>query len=544
MERYVNLFRLPVKLYIHGSPLLIVAGALLKDNQTGNILAQLKFRNISNKEIKAIKVCIKAFDVSGTEIQGIKDYQYLDLSAFCNAEFGQKMAVLLPDRVTRSFSVACTSVIFSDNTTWESEENVVWEPLPQQQNLEDVIGNLWQQYQRDTSIHSSFEPLQYDDLWLCSCGQINQNTESKCFYCQLEKEKIFSALNLEELEKRQVLFEQEEQERRKEKERQEAIKEEEAKKRAAKINKILIIFLVCILLIAGIIALTTKILIPMYQYNSALSTMEAGEYDKAIEAFEKLGDFKDSQEQINEAKYRQALSYIEKKENLEEAYHILADLDDYKDSEEHLAKFSVVLSSVEYEYSKPVQLTYSDTGKIQSIRIGNDNSYAIYKIGDDLFPESVQYYFQDPKNNFYTKDYKIAQENKEIELQKNYSEGRNSITCTTSYTCNNNNQRNESFESFYYYENELKYNPSESLSYPYTHESRKQLSGFVNYQESTIHNNIIQQLNVDLHDMKWDSSDTLYINFKYDYLYDEGKMNTCDLPMFGFYFIQELLAIY
>lgn len=582
MERYVNLFRLPEKLYIHGSPLLIAAGALLKDNQTGNILAQLKFRNISNKEIKAVKVCIKAFDVSGTEVQGIKDYQYLDLSAFCNAEFGQKMAVLLPDRVTRSFSVACTSVIFSDNTTWESEENVVWQPLPQQQNLEDVVGNLGQQYQRDTSIHSRFEPLQYDDLWLCSCGQINQNTESQCFHCQLEKAEIFSALNLEELEKKQVLFEQEEQERKKEKERQEAIKEEEAKKRLAKINKILIIFLVCILLIAGIIALTTKILIPMYQYNSALSTMEAGEYDKAIEGFEKLGDFKDSQEQINEAKYRKgselleqelfsdaapifasiedykdskekleasqkepqyrkALSYIEKKNNLENAYHTLIKLGDYKDSEDYLSKFSVVLSSVEYEYSKPVQLTYSDTGKIQSIRIGDDNLYAVYKIDDNLFPESVRYYSKGKKNDFYKKDYKIAQEDvsnkQQIQLQKSYKEGKNSTTSTTSYTYNSKSQK---IEDFYYYAEESRYESYMQKNKMYYWEA----SGYVDYQNSETDNNTIQQINTKWYNSEWDSYETICINLNYNYLYDEGKMNTCDLPLFEFYFIQELLPLY
>ena len=45
----------PNNLYTQDSPLLIAAGALLKDNQTGNILAQIKFRSLSNKEIKAIK---------------------------------------------------------------------------------------------------------------------------------------------------------------------------------------------------------------------------------------------------------------------------------------------------------------------------------------------------------------------------------------------------------------------------------------------------------------------------------------------------------
>ena len=90
MGRYENVSRLPNNLYTQDSPLLIAAGALLKDNQTGNILAQIKFRSLSNKEIKAIKVHIKAFDVSGVEVQGVEEYQYLDLSVSRNEEFGQK----------------------------------------------------------------------------------------------------------------------------------------------------------------------------------------------------------------------------------------------------------------------------------------------------------------------------------------------------------------------------------------------------------------------------------------------------------------------
>lgn len=214
MERYSSLFRLPEKLYTQGSPLLIAAGALLKDNQTGNILAQIKFCSLTNKEIKAVKVNIKAFDVSGAEVQGVDGYQYLDLSAALNAEFGQKTAVTLPDSVTRSFSVACTSVIFSDNSAWEAEENAVWEPLPKQQNLENLIGNLARQYRRDTSIQSHFEPLEYSDLWICSCGAVNRRRESQCCSCGVSRSTIFSALNAESLTQNQSQFEAKEAERR------------------------------------------------------------------------------------------------------------------------------------------------------------------------------------------------------------------------------------------------------------------------------------------------------------------------------------------
>ena len=55
-ERYSRLFSLPTNLYAIGSPAIIVAGALLKDNQTGKVLAQLKIQNITTNPIKAVTV--------------------------------------------------------------------------------------------------------------------------------------------------------------------------------------------------------------------------------------------------------------------------------------------------------------------------------------------------------------------------------------------------------------------------------------------------------------------------------------------------------
>ena len=63
-ERYTRLFSLSENLYASGAPVLIAAGALLKDNQTGKTLAQLKFKSLSEKNIKALKVTIAASDVS------------------------------------------------------------------------------------------------------------------------------------------------------------------------------------------------------------------------------------------------------------------------------------------------------------------------------------------------------------------------------------------------------------------------------------------------------------------------------------------------
>ena len=127
-ERYSKLFALSENLYSAGAPVVIAAGALQKDNQTGKVFAQLKIRNIQDKAIKAITVKITPFDTAGRPLGGTIDYQYLDLSAARDVDFGQKTPVMLKEAITRSFAVSVSEVIFSDNSIWMAS-NEVWEPL-------------------------------------------------------------------------------------------------------------------------------------------------------------------------------------------------------------------------------------------------------------------------------------------------------------------------------------------------------------------------------------------------------------------------------
>ena len=112
-ERYSKVFSLPENLYAEGAPVVIAAGALLKDNQTGRMVAQLKLRNISDCVVNAVKVKINAFDPAGTVLKGVESFSYLDLSVGKDGEFGQKKPIPLPDLTTRSFSVEILSVTHS-----------------------------------------------------------------------------------------------------------------------------------------------------------------------------------------------------------------------------------------------------------------------------------------------------------------------------------------------------------------------------------------------------------------------------------------------
>ena len=64
-ERFQKLFSLPPLLYTEGAPVLLAAGALQKDSQTGKVIGQLKFRSISPKQIRGLKAELQPLDMGG-----------------------------------------------------------------------------------------------------------------------------------------------------------------------------------------------------------------------------------------------------------------------------------------------------------------------------------------------------------------------------------------------------------------------------------------------------------------------------------------------
>ena len=199
-ERYTKLSPLERNLYTPGSPVVILAGSLLRDNETGKVLGQFKFKNIADKIIKALVIKVDAYDVSGKELPGVAEYQYLDLFAQRDVEFGQKSAVVLPESITRSIKVRCIGAVFADDTQWAAHHDAVWSPLPAQEKISDVLGfSLAQQYQRMIADTAEYMPTDHNDLWLCACGGINHAEEAECHNCGYTKPELLQALDEESL---------------------------------------------------------------------------------------------------------------------------------------------------------------------------------------------------------------------------------------------------------------------------------------------------------------------------------------------------------
>ena len=196
-ERFTKLYELQKNLYSEGSPIIVSAGSLLKDTQTGNIIVQLKFHSISATAIKALKVCIAAFDIASKEIDGVSEYQYLDLSIQNGQEFGSNKAIVMPNPVTRSFEIKSITVVFADghihNTTMSLS------PLPQPTIIQSVLkdAELIKQYKLKTNDRATYVPQEAHGLWQCHCGEWNGC--SVCSKCGGQKAAAFTALDVSSL---------------------------------------------------------------------------------------------------------------------------------------------------------------------------------------------------------------------------------------------------------------------------------------------------------------------------------------------------------
>ncbi len=420
-ERYTRLFTLAQDLYVPGAPLVIAAGALLKDTQTGQVLAQLKLRSISDPVITAVNLQVIGYDMSKTEICR-EEHQYLDLRASRDDMFGSKEAIPMSRHSVRSFAVQVLAVFFEDGSSY-SGPDARWTSLPEQEalNVRLFDTELIRQYRLETSEHSQYVPLEYKDLWLCSCAEINHPGEP-CYRCGRCLDDVKRLLNVELLRERKTERLREEASR--------AAREEEKRKSLGYRLRRLALIVVPLLLIA---ALACGVLLfnsaRARSYDEAMALFESGDYAGAAEAFDRipryrdaaaqaarareadaihtsyiragklmengrfgdaqdiylsLGDYLDSARLATEAEYREGLELIETGE-YEKARDLFSKLGDYKDSAEISAHFFDRLITEEVSFEESVDgplatvYTYDSQGRIATMT----ERYSVYPDRED-----------------------------------------------------------------------------------------------------------------------------------------------------------------
>lgn len=284
-ERYSRLFSLPENLYAEGAPVVIAAGALLKDNETGRVIAQLKLCNTGLKIIKAATVSLLPLNTVGNSLGEAIRYEYLDLSSTRDTDFGSKSAIPMLDATTRSFNAAVVEVIFTDNSVWSANE-AAWEPLKSPEPLTSRLDNeMVKQFQIEYGSGAKNFLLEQKDLWHCVCGTVNRQGETVCHSCRK------SIYDLKKLDLKAL---KERKEQRVAREGEQAARETAvARENARKIKKIAIS---AVILVATFIVLLNVVIIPNVRYWNAEKLLNNGEIAKAAIAFNDLGPFRDSKQ--------------------------------------------------------------------------------------------------------------------------------------------------------------------------------------------------------------------------------------------------------
>lgn len=309
-EQFTRLKLLPRNLYTEGSPVLIMAGALLRNNERGQILAQLKFRNLSNKSISAIKVKLNTFDAFEQPLDEDIEYQYLDLDIKPHSFHLDRRGILLKNANVRNFSVSVSEVMFDERSIWKSD--AMFEPAPTPKKLEDFLPKpIIEQYNRDTNDSAIYEPIEYKDIWFCTCGRANKSEDGECFYCKRDKHKLISAYNYDLIAEHLAEYKKQEAEKaeaqrikqekiKAEKERKAEERRKKAKQIMKKAKKPLLIITPIICVCIAFAIMLALLIIPNSKYNTAISLLNKGKVNEAYDTLIALNGYRDSAEKASE----------------------------------------------------------------------------------------------------------------------------------------------------------------------------------------------------------------------------------------------------
>ncbi len=401
-ERFTRLYTLPENVYTNGAPVLIAAGALLKDNQNQKVLVQLKLQNLRQSQLVACKVSVRAFDPSGAEVTGVENCSYLDLAVPRGEYFGSQSPIYLPDSTTRKIFVSVTQAVFEDQTVWQYSGSE-WKSIsPDRQRIRDIFPDveLQKQYAIEVGENCEYVPVICDHLFLCACGAVNLSKDRVCHQCGRETAKLLSALDLRELTRKkdarlaQEELERQEQERKAEEERQEqerraeeereALERQQEKQRIAFKKAKRIAIIATIVIVIGITAtmVVQKVIIPASKYKAAEQLLAEQDYEGAASAFTALGDYQDSAERVTDAKYRAAEQLVAE-QDYEGAIAAFTALGDYQDSAERAtdAKYRAAEQLVAEQDYEGAIAAFTALGNYQ------DSAERAYEIAEQLLAE-------------------------------------------------------------------------------------------------------------------------------------------------------------
>ena len=289
-DRFRILYQLNPDGYCAGAPVLICGGNLLWDNLSRRPCVQLKLQSLCSKAVQSVRVHIELVNSSGRLVESA-DYSYDNLNAGRNQCFGDQEIIQLNDTSGTSLAAKIVDVTLNDGsilTAYSESVSYLTEQLP----LRTVLNNdaeLEKQFQAENGRMHKNAPYTVDDLWICSCGSINNAEEEICPCCGISACSVLHP-DIEGLEERKNarLYE-----------------ETKASKKNKKRTKDFAIAGIAVGVAAAMIAaIVYFMIIPAARYRKADSLYSSGDYRAALEQYKRSGSFKDSEQRAADARQK------------------------------------------------------------------------------------------------------------------------------------------------------------------------------------------------------------------------------------------------
>ena len=362
--------------WLQDCPVLLQSYALTKNNTNNSIFLQCKFENIADKSIKAMNIAVKCSDVSHQELANVDNFPYLDINVQPYTLFGDKTPVALPNNTTRNVRIIPLKVIFSDDTTWENTSERAYKLAEYEQQPISSLGELADQYKRDLhkictdSEKHNYLPANVNGFTICGCGKVVLNNTESCPQCGINFQDLLNINDSDKLHDHLTQYEaalaekaQQEQLLEQERLQKAALAKQKFKTTAKKVG----IIGSGVIAIALLGVLTKQVIIPNVQYSNAEHKAQSGEYDEAIQAFIRLGNFKDSSKKVLETKYNWAKDKLAQGDT-EGAISLFSMLGDYSDAKaqateiQNQVQYDKAMSAFQAEKYDDAQALFSELG--------------------------------------------------------------------------------------------------------------------------------------------------------------------------------------
>ncbi len=344
-----------IHLWFGGSPVVLCTMRLELDKSAGAIFAYSKMLNVQPEHIKEVVFDLICYDSVRLIVSTIENCKYTGLDIPRNGVFGMDVPIRVRDPSTRNIEFVLKSVTVTSGETWVNKDEIRFNMSLEQKSLFNVQGDLNRQFidncMRDGIDHTRliFQPVFNDSYWLCACGALNWSDEESCCECGVPKKWLFDNMQSDLLKQQdderkaaayKIRKESEEKERLQRAHDKETFEKRKAeyerqlqKQKSRKTQRRFVLVLIIFLVLFGGGFLFFKYAIPYINYQNAVTDMNRANYDSAIEKFEKMSGYLDSDELKLECLYKKAIDSFYAR-NYDVSAEIFLQLGTYEDSQQ------------------------------------------------------------------------------------------------------------------------------------------------------------------------------------------------------------------